>query len=118
MQIFHSTIYFCIIKLKFMGNGLVLVKFRNGKIRELSSHIAYDIQHQKTLGFTPLDGEAQAVIVEPKKKIEQESPVVDKSDIRENEEVPTQVETQSLPIVEEVLEVIKKKRGPKPKTTT
>jgi len=86
--------------------SLIWVKFKNGKLREISEHIALDLQHQKTMGFLPVDSEAtETVIPEPKKKIELENPVVAESEIRET------VETESLPVESKIVKEVIKKRG-------
>lgn len=62
-----------------MSDQLIRVKFKTGTIRELSAHIANDVQHQKSLGFTLLTDEGIEIPVFEEKKSEQveESPVAE-----------------------------------------
>jgi len=91
---------------------LVKVEFKNGKIRELSEHIAYDEVHQRSMGFKVMDGQpiTQQPVIAKKKEVEIKSPV---AEVNTDKEVTAQVETESL--ISEVVEKIKKKPGRKPK---
>lgn len=54
-----------------MADNLVKVKFSNGKIKEVSAHIAYDKNYQNSHGFKPLtEVSSTSSAIEPQKKIE------------------------------------------------
>jgi len=90
---------------------LVKVEFKNGKIRELSEHIAYDEVHQRSLGFKVMEGQSiTPPVIAKKKEVEIKSPV---AEVNEDKDLSAQVETESL--ISEVVEKIKKKPGRKPK---
>lgn len=90
-----------------MSNGLVWVKFKSGKERELSAHIAYDKQHQSTMGFLPKE-EAPDVVMPEIKKNEIKSPVAEEVDL-------ISVADLDSPPLDADLVPEKKKRGRKPK---
>lgn len=83
-----------------MSNGLVWVVFKNGKRREISAKTAYDLQHQKTMGFVP-EEQATQIPEEVKKKElhEVKSPVaeVETFEVNESADLDAPIEAVEIP---------------------
>lgn len=113
MQIILSTIYLCINKSNSMADNLVKVKFKSGKIKEVSARIAYDKNYQASHGFALLDGSTEfSEPIDPQKKIEKKNEpkmVAAETNNGENanEELGAGVETVS--ITEDKIETVEEK---------
>jgi len=93
---------------------LVKIKFtKTGEIKEVSDHLAYNVDLQKVQGFLPLD-ENGAEVVTPEKPVEKKSEPVAEVEIIAPIEIPANA-VQEGDVLE--IETTIKKRGRKPKNS-